>query len=118
MKGFVVAIVIILLLGFCVFCYHTRNNYNVDNLDRQVIYLRYENRVLSYALSIVPKDVKNEVFSNSVKEKFPGFEEDDSLREIIGIEKKKEDDVAESEVEKKTQTVVGAMNEIVSDITD
>jgi len=120
MKGYVLAIVIILFCSFCVFCYHTRTNYNVDNLEEQVAYLKYEKAVLFYALSIVPKEVKSEVFFNSVKEKFPSIEENQSITDLIKMEKKKEDEVSESTVEeeKKIQTVTEAMAEIINDMTN
>ena len=120
MKGYVLAIVIILFCSFCVFCYHTRTNYNVDNLEDQVAYLKYEKAVLFYALSIVPKEVKSEVFFNSVKEKFPSIEENQSITDLIKMEKKKEDEVSESTVEeeKKIQTVTEAMAEIINDMTN
>ncbi len=123
MGRYIVAFVLVLFLGFCVFCYHTRTNYNVDNRDREIASLEYERAVLSYALSIVPKETKNEVFFNSVKEKFPDFEQCESIVDLIKTEveeKKKGDEeiVVVPDVKKERVSIAGAMNVIVGDLTD
>jgi len=122
MKGYVWAIIIILFLSFCVFCYHTRTNYNVDEQDGRIEALIYDRAVLSYALSITPKEVKSEVFLNSVKEKFPDVEEKEHLFNLIKVEEEepeeeeKEKDKEKPEVGKNSKTIGDALDHIVGDL--
>lgn len=121
MGRYIVVFVLLWYLGFCVFVYYIRTNYNVDKHERKDVVQNYEIDVRRYAHSIIPKDVKNDVFFNAIKEKFPYIEEHENLRDLIKDEKKKKEDeetVAISDVKKERVSIVGAMNMIVGDITD
>ena len=114
MKSYVWLILVALFLGFCVFCYKARASYNTDKMEEKIISLEYDISVLSYAFSIVPADVvRNEVFFNSIKEKFPSIEEKRPLLlKVIKKEDKKSDKKeGEEEGEKdEPKTVIGIMS--------
>ncbi len=114
MKKFVVLLIVVLMLGFSLFCYHTRTNYNVDHLDIENKNLEYDVKVLSYALSLIPKELKNEVFVNSLKEKFPSIENDEDFIKKIKGEEKTEEEKNKEINEKMVYTKDMGINEIAN----
>jgi len=124
MRSYVWLILVVLLLGFCVFCYKVRTAYNVDRMEEKIINLKYDISVLSYAVSIVPADVvRSEVFFNSIKEKFPSIEKRPWLLKVIKKEDKKSDkedgeDGEEDDKDDKEDeplTVIGIMSDFTTD---
>ncbi len=114
MKKGIVFLIVILMLGFSLFCYHTRTNYNVDHLYIENKNLEYDVKVLSYALSLIPKELKNEVFVNSLKEKFPSIENDEDFIKKIKGEEKTEEEKNKEINEKMVYTKDMGINEIAN----
>jgi hypothetical protein len=99
---------------FSVYAYKLRTAYNVDARDEQIVTLENDVAVLSYALSIVPKDIKGDVFFNSVKVKFPSVEDNDTVIDLVRMnkpEEKKEEEKKEKKKEKRT--VSSTMGDII-----
>lgn len=110
MKFWIALILLVLFLGFCVFCYNFRTDYNVDAINKENKKLFKEIDILSYSLSIIPKELKNEVFFNSVKEKFPDVEEHKEILSVIKImDDKIVVDVSESVFDKTILDIVDKM---------
>ena len=75
MKVFISLVIFIGFLVFSVYCYNVRTDYNVDTLRKVNQDLQKDIDILTYALSLIPKNIKNEVFFTSIKKKFPAVEE-------------------------------------------
>lgn len=123
-------IVIVLIIIFCFFCGHAyklRTIHNIEMAEAQIYKLHQDMKILTYALSLLPKEGKNEVFFNSIEQKFPYFKDDPKLCKVLGYLKTKEErekDEAEEEIEKERvreekkkdgsdTTVVKVMNSIL-----
>lgn len=91
MKGWIILLLIVLFLGFSVYAYKVRTNYNIDKQNKKILELKENIEILSYAISIFPKKDKNEIFLNSIKEKFPEIEEKKEIIKILGIKIKEKE---------------------------
>ena len=68
---------VVLFVGFLFFCVHVfriRLDYRFDRQKEYISQLEYQIEILSYALEIVPKEVKNDVFLTSIKKNYPEME--------------------------------------------
>jgi hypothetical protein len=113
--GTFLIVVIIVVMGFSVYAYKLRTAYNVDALEKEVEILESDVEILSYALSIVPKDIKGEVFFNSVKAKFPNVEDNDGdIIDLIRMNKpEKKEEEEKKEEKKEKRTVSSTMGDII-----
>lgn len=102
-------ILTLIIMGFSLYAYNVRTDHNCDRFKKENRELEYQNEVLFYALSIVPKDVKNEVFTNSIIEKFPKIVDHNDVCSalLIGTSKKEED---KKEEDKTTISPTRSMN--------
>lgn len=120
-KGWIFSIMLIIIMSYSVFSYKLRNSYNVDKQNARISVLNYEQRVLEYAYSLLPKKEKDEVFFNSIKEKYPKFKDSEDLCKILRYKKTEEeieqDEKEEAKVEpaNKDTTVAQVMDNIISD---
>ena len=107
MKGWIILLFIVSFLGFSVYAYKVRTNYNIDKQNRKIWELKENIEILSYAISIFPEKNKNEVFFNSIKEKFPEIEEKEEIIKILGIKiEKEEKEIIKNNEEKEKLTVM------------
>lgn len=108
-------VLIIVIMGFSVYAYKLRTAYNIDTLTEQTENLESDVEILSYALSIVPKDIKGEVFFNSVKAKFPNVEDNDvEIIDLIRMNKPdKKEEEEKKEEKKEKRTVASSMEDIL-----
>jgi len=113
MKVFI-SILIVSLMIFSIFSYNYRTNFNNDVLSKELTEMKYKVGVLSYALSIVPKDIKNEVFFNSLKQQHPEVEEHEDIMDLISQKSEKED---KKEDFKEDKTVRIAEKKEITEIT-
>ena len=97
MKGWIILLLVVLFLGFSVYAYKIRTNYNIDKQNKQIRELKENIKILSYAISIFPEKNKNEIFFNSIKEKFPKIKEKREIIKNIRIKIEKEKDIKEKE---------------------
>jgi hypothetical protein len=114
--GTFLIVLIIVIMGFSVYAYKLRTAYNVDARDEQIETLERDVAVLSYAMSIVPKEIKGDVFFNSIKVKFPSVEDNDGIIDLVRMKKpeKAEADVEEKTEEKKEKrTLASTMGDIL-----
>ena len=132
MRGYVWLILLVGFLAFTVYAYTWRTNYRIDERDeivelgKQINGLRYDVETLSYVISIFPKELKNEVLFNSVKEKFPDIEKRANLLSLIKFEKEekkegeeeKEKVKSEDEKTKTSPTVAGMTNSVIADFSN
>ncbi len=117
-------IVIAVFLSFCVFCYNTRTRYNVDKLSTQVNGQREAIAILYYALSITPEEIRNEVFFNSIKEKYPHVENHTNLLDVLKLKKEKTEESAAEVKDKETKiaktidsrTIGSTLEDIIGDM--
>ena len=103
------SIIIVCFLVFSVHSYRLRTNFNAEKQEKQVKKCEHQIEVLTHALSLVPKSIKNEVYFNSIKEKFPGIEKDEQVLNLIDItffDKYGDKEEKEKDKEKLTANVV------------
>jgi len=119
--GTFLIIVIIVVMSFSVYAYKLRTAYNIDDLTDRTASLENDIEVLSYALSIVPKETKGDVFFNSIKEKFPYVEDNDDLIDLVRMNKpEKTDEKEKTGIEEKTKkkkekrTIASTMDNLMS----
>lgn len=115
MKGIWITLVVITFV-FCVFSYNFRNKYNIDAAEETIETLKSDVAILHYALSIVPEDVRGEVFFNSVKQQFPGVEEREGIVELIKLKVEAEEEPAEANEEGEKMTLEIALDDMISDL--
>ncbi len=93
-RGFIGWALFILFLFYCMYAYKFRTAYNVDERDDQIEQQDWQLEVAKYAISLFPKKEKNEIFFNSIEQKYPNFKKDEELCNILGytylIEKKEQ----------------------------
>ena len=113
--GTFLIILIIVIMSFSVYAYKLRTAYNVDVLEKEVENLEQDISVLSYALSIIPKDIKGDVFFNSVKAKFLSVEDNESVIDMVRMNKpEKKEGEEEKNVEKKEKrTIASSMENLI-----
>ncbi len=97
MKGWIILLLVVLFLGFSVYAYKVRTNYNIDKQNKKIWELKENIEILSYAFSIIPKKDKNEIFFNSIKEKFPDIKDREKIIKILGIKIEEEKEITEKE---------------------
>lgn len=121
-KTFIITLTLI-IMGFSLYAYNVRTDYNCDRFREENIELKYQNEALLYALSIVPKDVKSEVFTNSITEKFPKIVDHHNVCStlLIGTNEKetdkKETDEKKTDEKKEDKTTMSptrSMNNFLS----
>ena len=100
--GWLLLIVFIGFLWFCTYAYKLRTNFNVDEISDENSILQTKVEMLSYAIKIVPEEVKNDVFFNSVMEKYSSIDKKEyrDIYLLIISEKKKEQ---EEKMDKKVE---------------
>jgi len=101
-RSFTLMFIVVAIMVFSVYCYRTRNAYNVDHLEEVAKTQKYEIEVMAYAISLIPADIKNQVYLNSITEKFPEFLENEELIKMVGGISPKEEEEVKKEEEKKT----------------
>ena len=108
-------VLIAMIMCFSVYAYKLQTSYNTEDLEMEKKKLQQDVATLTYALSIVPKEVKNEVFFNSVKEKFPSVEERTDFIDVIRVKKpdKEADKKVAKKMDKDDHTIASLFNEIV-----
>ena len=89
-RGFIIGTLFFLFLFYCVYVYKVRTDYNVDERSAQIRQQDWQLEVAEYALSLFPKKEKNEVFFNSIEQKYPNFKKDEELCKILGYTYSKE----------------------------
>ena len=111
--GTFLIVLLIVIMGFSVYAYKLRTAYNVDARDKEIKNLEHNVAVLSYALSIIPIEVKSEVFFNSVKEKFPSVEDNDGIVDLIRMNKPEETEGKKEETVKEKRTIASTLNNLI-----
>ena len=114
--GTFLIVLTIVIMGFSVYAYKLRTAYNVDARDAEIVSLERDVAVLSYAISIVPKEIKGDVFFNSVKEKFPSVEDNENVSGLVRMKiPEKVEGEEEKTVEKKKEkrTIASTMDDII-----
>ncbi len=113
---FIPLIVLGLLFSFSIYAYRIRTAYNIDKEKLHIAEHHQQIDVLRYAISLVPKEVKNEVYFNAIEIKYPDFKKDEDICDLLGHKKpeKKEEVVEKDEkfVQEDT-TVKEVMNYIM-----
>jgi len=111
-------ILLVLVLVFSVYCYNHRNAHNTDTLSKANSSYQYDAEVYEYVISLVPDDVKNEVYINSIKEKFPEIEKQKELFESIGGKFVADEDATEEKTEKVSIKPSDVMNIIADEMKE
>jgi hypothetical protein len=113
--GTFLIILIIVIMGFSVYAYKLRTAYNVDDLEAKTENLEHDVAILSYAMSIIPEDIKGDVFFNSIKKKYPSVEDNDGIIDLVRMKKPKKEEAEEKTVEKKKEkrTLASTMGDIL-----
>ena len=77
---------VVLFVGFLFFCVHVfriRLDYRFDRQKEYISQLEYQTEILSYAIGIVPKEIKNDVFLTSIKKNYPNMDKYPSIVNIL-----------------------------------
>lgn len=114
-RGWTSLIVLVVLFSFSVYAYKIRTSYNIDKEKLHAAEHHQQMEVLKYAISLVPKEVKNEVYFNAVETKYPGFKKNENICGLLGYKlpvKEKETEKTESFIKEDT-TVKDVMNNIM-----
>ena len=106
-------VVLVLLMVFCIYCYNLRTSYNIDKMEMLNGGYERDIEILIYALSLVPNDIKNEVYVKSIKSKYPSVEENRELLILIGA---KVPDANSTETFKVPTSPSNAMNRVLDDM--
>jgi hypothetical protein len=111
-KNFVFVVVLLLAFPvFTVYCYKLRTNFNVDKLTELSGEQEYKIEVLNYALSLLPKENRNEVFFNSIRQKYPDYESNEFICNAIGLKKEVRELSKEEEEKKKEEEKIAKRKE-------
>ncbi len=87
-RGMAVIFTIVCFILISVYVYRVRTKFNVDKQEDIIKAYQYEHNVLTYALSLLPDEDKNEVFFKSIRNKYPGFNENVNLRIALKYQEK------------------------------
>jgi len=110
--------IVIAVMAFSIYCYRTRNTYNVDNLTEINKQQDHQIEVLKYALSLIPAELKNQVYRNSIIDKYPDIVSDKELLKMADCEIAKEEKEGEVEIEKKSIEKIKNPSTAMNDIID
>jgi len=111
--GTFLIILVIVVMAFSVYAYKLRTAYNIDELTETTASLENDVEILSYSLSIIPKEIKGDIFFNSIKEKFPSVEDNDGIIDLVRMNKPEEKE-EKTKKKKEKRTIASAMNNIIS----
>ncbi|HUS48918.1 MAG TPA: hypothetical protein VMZ91_02030 [Candidatus Paceibacterota bacterium] len=99
-------LIVVMCMAFCVHCYKLRNTYNTDEARKCINHQNYEIEVLSFALSIIPEEIKGTVYVTSIMRKYSDIMDHTELAKIIGIKIEIEEEGEEKTEDKDGSNIV------------